>query len=479
MSTDVDFGIGPSVLRPWISDSPPGGWKSVFAEWIDNSFDADAYKIVITLDGRCLTAEDNGCGCDNLRVMQAPGRSARHPTNKAGLYGVGGVRSQAFASGGTPTEVYSVHKNKTSRMVMNWKKCIETGIFEYELFTESAGSEVTGTRIKIPSSRWSPKPSELEKLFREMSYLFAARLQEGRKIIFDINGNKAVLKPYRHPAFVKQVDISFDLDGHHITGFCGLVKPGQQNPYNGWSIFFGHRVLMKTQEPGGGKETKHVYGEIRLGDSWKDVNSSKDNFIHDQSELWEKIGSTCAEIVDASDQQSQDFELSTSTQEAESILCGAIKLLKKRKGRRPEIAGKEGTVEPTGNGKPHEHFTHDQPGDKEAEVSDYEPGTSRIPDRIRITWGDLEDAYEMETTTHGKRGKQILIRLNENVPALKAIRHNPVALALEAGTLISHEYEIDQNRGVQLVLNFKRGITFKECLIKILSRMAVPELETV
>lgn len=471
-ATPLDCGTG--IINVLLSKRLD--WKQILSEWIDNSLGAGATAIVIrkVKSTQKLEVEDNGRGCDDLKRMESLARSVRQGGDRAGMFGIGGVISQIQASQGGLVEVVSTTAAKRSEIEVHWGECVDRDRLEARHFDEypaPKGSR-TGTTIVVHNCR---RFRDVTKLARELGYYYSGVLRQGTSIRLEIDGEKVRIRPYEHPPFVLEVPYDFDLDGHRITGLCGLVDPAHANPYYGWSVHWGYRFVGQFHEPAGGRPTNRIYAEVYLPETWRNISVTKDSFRDEADGLWAALTERCREVIEAADAQSQEIELHTASREAEDLIGLALAGTKRAvKGRRPGSAGKSGTVEPTGNGSPHRHFSSVQPGDK-AEIDDLIP--ARTPDRVRIVWDQtIEGPYTIAPS--GARCRTFVLTLNSSVPHIAAFKDDPQKLAVLCITYLAQEITEGSDK-VQRMFPFFRQLEFKavytqllKCISKSLPSMA-------
>lgn len=452
-------------------------WDEAFKEWIDNSIGANAKNILILRTEDALEIIDDGIGCSDIKLMVSIAKSGMRSDDLACKYGIGGKMSQIRACISTDgyVEVYSIHKDVTSEIAIDWNQCVQQdamGLANFNQCPTLRGSK-TGTRIKIRNAKRFYKPNQL---MEEIGHFYAGEiLNHGKTIAFEINGTRTIVRPYKAPPFEgKPVRFEIDYHGHHIKGLCGVVKPGVVNRYPGWSVHWGYRLVKVTQEPAGQHLVNRIYGEVHLPRTWKDINVTKDDFTSDVDDLMERIGELCSEVIERGDMQSSDFVLNETSQIAGDLLTGAIAGGQERvKGRRPGRGGKSGTVTPSGNGSAHRNFTICQPGDKSGTFVGG-VGHVKIPNRIRIAWDNLDDrVYRVDVV--GTNPRTMTITLNNRNPCMIVFKDDPFKLAIECCAHIA--YELTNNPGFDGILPaFKREgyhDTYQELLSSLSKNQAV------
>jgi hypothetical protein len=425
--------IKPGILR--VVRGQRLSWKEALKELIDNALDANANNTEIVMSGESFSIKDDGEGCDDLYAMESLASSIKSKHTKAGMYGWGGVMAQIRATNGGNVIVHSVTRDWDSTIVIDFVECIENDRFETKEYGKSPAlpRSKTGTKITIERAkrRSLNKPKEV---MEELSYSYSDILKLGKKIVFEIDGEKTAIKPFKAPPFEgEQVSTTFDFRGHAISLLCGVVKEGVTNRYSGWSVHWGHRIVKVTGDPANGRVCRRIYGEVHLPETWRNINPTKDDFTEDVEELWEKIGELCSDIIARADQQTTDLEFKDASDMVGDILTRAIGI----KGRRPNRNGDAGTRTPTGEGSSHQNFTTSQPGDKAPGVGN--ANFAKVPSRIRVAFDEsLEYAYQIETG--GTKNRTMTITLNKSMPQVFHFKNDPIGLAALCCAYIAHEF---------------------------------------
>ncbi|WP_422928567.1 hypothetical protein [Singulisphaera sp. PoT] len=440
-------------------------WEVMLSEWIDNAFGAQARNITIRKTGSRMEIIDDGQGCDDLRIMQSPARGLRSATNKAGMYGVGGLMSQICACQGTLSEVNSTTPHKVSRIVCEWQQCIDQDRF-FAFYTEKpipSKSTQTGLHITIHNCK---RIASVDRLARDLSYRFAKHLQTDHTLMLEIDGQKIKVDPFAHPKLKSKRKLDLVVDGHRIHGFCGIVPPGEPNPYPGWSVHWGYRFLGQFHEPAEGRPSNRIYGEVYLPPEWKNIGVTKDYFSEEPTALWASLAEACRDLVDKAEAQSQNIELTSIAKAAETLLSAVISGKQSVKGARPGTTGKRGTVESTGTGGEHRNFRTTQPGDKNTEEI---VRTVRTPDRVRIVFDETIDGlYRFDSS--GSHGRSFLLTLNDGHPCIKAVRGDAHSLAKLCLSWVAHEI-IDRS-AVGDMFPTIRDMTYRDLLLDFFNRLA-------
>lgn len=469
--TEVELTSGASMIHVILGMDVD--WKRAMSEWIDNSLGARASKIKFVYQKAEATLEiiDDGIGCPDLQVMESLAVSDKVVGNKASMYGIGGLLGQIKLSQAGLVHVHSITSSNDSRMQIDWGECLKQNrlVALHHVKTPTPGTK-TKTSIKIHSCRPIKQGQPFDRLIRELGYRYSHEIRNGKAIVFDMDGVKTKVRPYEHPPFADEVPLDFEVEGHHITGFCGLVLPGNPNPFPGWSIHWGYRFLDQFADPAVllGLPYGRIYSEVFLPESWKNIGVTKDKFRDDADPLWNALAERCSDLIKAGEEQAQDFELLNSARSVDKLLAGVFSGPQRVKGRRPGEHVQEGAVDPSGNGSPHRRFTTTQPGDKALQDDDSLPSTP--PDHVRIHWDKNmeEDVLYRVATGAGKR--TMIVTLNASSPHLLKFRDDYEHLACLCLTFIAHEMTTGGDEYRNMFPEFYRE-PFKEIYRNLLSRL--------
>lgn len=378
--------MSPQSLINQLASAAGMNFVSALRELIDNSLDADAKSIAIRYANGEFGIEDDGRGADDPGVIVAPNVHAEHTTTRSGRYGIGGSTALAWmAEGHGAAQVKTTTTAERHILEMDYSTAAAKGELNCKQTKAPNRSGQTGTTIVIRGTR-RLSAQHVGCARRELSETYAPALRSGVSIA--INGTP--LLPFAAPATAKQKKFKFDIDGHPVKGFVGLVKPGEPNRLMGWTIAYGHRFVCTKSDPAVDHDIdiKRIYSEVELPRSWPWINTHKDEFTEPQVALMAKLTEVSLWAIEQAKSEGRSIELTGAIQSAQAILDAALGV-PGIKGKRPGPRGKDrGTKEPTGTGSEHEHFNATQPGDRKARA-----GPRRI--KIQYTSG-MEKPYKIE-----------------------------------------------------------------------------------
>lgn len=363
---------------------------NAFRELIDNSLDAMAKNIAFRYSRAKaqLLIIDDGLGTEDVEAIMTPYRHRDHATTQSGRYGIGGTSALVFLTGGLGLiEVVSRTAKLISMAEADYRSMAKDDVLGASFDSRPNPKGVTGTTITATGVRELNK-NHIGSAYRELAFTFAPALRRGVSIAFEVDGKRQVWEAYRAPRLSHRVKIDLDVGGHRVTGFCGIVRPGEPNRVSGWAVEWGHRFVGKFSDPVGDRtvDLGLIYSEIKLPKAWANINDHKDGFVETPAALWSALEEACAPVIGLASQQSQTIELDGATRVAQAILDEAVGWEgPKVKGARGK-GEKRGAQTPTGNGSPHERFSKTQPGDKD--------GRGGLPRRILIEWSSsMEQPY--------------------------------------------------------------------------------------
>lgn len=331
-------------------------------EFIDNSLSAGATEIKVVVKRRAmLEVIDNGCGTPNPEKILSPFISdAMDPTSK---YGIGAAGSAIMLSGWGKCIAESVTSNGLlSRCLMDWEPYVskKTGDIEItQIETIEDSGLPCGTALRIETTN-TPK-KQLVKPFEiidKLAFLYAAALRKGVRIVLVSDHETNEVKPYEPPKLKHVVrKVIQHKEWGRIEARVGIVAEGLANPYQGFNVYWGKRILV-SNEPGPcamrDASSNRIYGEVFLDHaSFPHVNTFKDGFTSefDQDELWEWLADEFAQVIDKAKSEMDTLQfnvLNKAVQDAIQDIFGFE--IGKEKRVKPKES-RPGAVEPAESGK--------------------------------------------------------------------------------------------------------------------------------
>ena len=335
-------------------------WPKCFKELIDNSLDQNASEIVIRIDVRkkslCVSIEDNGGGCDDIRRLVSPGVHNRTNTTLAGQYGIGFTAAACWDTQVGTVFISTVKAGVRRQATINYREMLESSDISFDVSQKPAASQ-SGMKILFPQC--GKQLNDVSRLLDELSFFYAVRLQDGVTIKAVHNGDSRTLRPNLGPNLRDKVFVSGELGGKPYSGWFGIVCDGEKTTRHGMSVFWGHRLMQTTGDCCGDFNTARVYGVLNLGIEFM-PNPLKDGLADDDewSELMDAVFQQIRPVLEKADAEAEDFEWSSLCSDIEMDMNDAVK------GRRDKNEdGEEGAVDPAETGKRHRKFSKTQSGD--------------------------------------------------------------------------------------------------------------------
>lgn len=331
-------------------------------EFIDNSLSAGSTRIRIAVKrNTMLEIVDNGCGTPCPELILTPFDST--PMDATSKYGIGAAGSAIMLSGWGKCVAESVtNYGVFARCVMDWspyldKKSGDIEITQMESF--DAIGMVQGTTLRIDTTS-APKKHLVKpfEIIDKLGFLYAAALRKGVKIVLVSDHETNEVKPYDPPKLKHTVKkVMQHKDWGRIEARVGIVADGLANPYQGFNIYWGKRILV-SNEPGPcavrDASSNRIYGEVFLDhETFPHVNTFKDGFTSefDQDELWEWLSTEFANVIDKAKAEMETLQfnvLNKAVQDAIQEIFG-VEVGKERRVKPKET--KMGAVEPVTSGK--------------------------------------------------------------------------------------------------------------------------------
>lgn len=321
-------------------------WRAI-AELIDNSFDAGANRVSIDFDvkSRCLTVTDDGSGCKDPEVMAKLGGSFRQAKTgiALGRYGIGLKEASVWLC--DRMSITSAHEGGGWRVVVDWKKIQETKVWAVPV---DRGGEFKsrGVCIELDAIRPNTKPVSHETR-QSLSETFRPAILSGRQIVVEGKPIEAL----DLPALKDSADEDLSFDGKSYNVKYG-IKSSASSAY-GWTIAYGHRVLVTNYTKAGFAEYSptRFYGYLTLYDTGENkwsLNRFKDGFDGIDA-LLDSLTPRIQPLLEKAEAEGMDLEIKSAIGQVESELNRAFG--KRIQEKRPGCAGEEGTVEAKKTGR--------------------------------------------------------------------------------------------------------------------------------
>jgi hypothetical protein len=335
-------------------------WKA-FSELIDNSFDAEAKTVQITINKSQteITVLDDGLGVADLTTLARLGSHRPEGRSTSGRYGIG--LKEAVASLGAAYKVESIRNQLKSSIYVDFNTIIESGKWTaQEDGPIPANKEKSGTTITI---------SQLKDFFyaatvrKHLSTIFAPALKSGKKLFF--YGVK-VEPPLEEP-LSGRIEGKGEYKGKQFQWHAGITSKNSKTQ-GGWTIALKHRIIKNGSLEGIPAHyiASKFYGYIELlekknGPKWTPTKH-KDNV----GELTEICKFLYPEVQHLLQKCTADSEIVVDA-ERTNLLNEFLNnyVPEKKKEARNKTFKKTGINEPTGTGGKRKTATKIQEGDND------------------------------------------------------------------------------------------------------------------
>ena len=426
----------PSVRLLYAMQNQNLGWFKALAELIDNAFDANATRVLMTSKGNQLLIEDDGAGIKDIASVLRLGDHNASDSTALGMYGVGLKDAWLFA--GNRIEIYSTRNGERSFVAADVSEMISNKSWKIaDPQVSKAENEVSGTSIHLfLSGRRKPQPNTMSKL----AWAFTPALLQGKQIAHRSGRGKAkTLAPIQLPPFADSVADSFDINGKQVSIEIGIVADGQKMENGPFWIQYKHRNLaISSIGIGPGFDGRRMGGVIRLGDGFA-ITKNKDDFDDHKEDLHDAIHDRIKMLLQKAEQLCLDVESRALTTELESRINDAIGKLKREK--RNQTRESIGTVLPRGTGRKRR---------KARDVSDI-PGGVNAGSRKRH--GLSVGFYDMDGDVMGRFDHTAnRITLNESHPYIDHCRNASNIEALHTAAIAILANDLCNRQGSNLTL---------------------------
>jgi hypothetical protein len=401
------------------------GYPAALYELIDNSFDAGAKRVVVTIrsDKRLVSVEDDGAGTDDLSRMVQEGERADHLDTESGEYGVGAKAAALFFWG-----VYRVVSRKDGiqrEVSIDWDEQVRCS-YPATPFTKSNTDKPNGTLVEFRDiNRGAPN---YENLKRFLSDEFSPALSSGRKIVISTKNEDADLKPAAGPDFLEKIPIGGEVRGLKWDGYAGIVRGS--NPHPGCTLSKAHRIVSRSFSDFCGEYIiSSFHAAVFLRDrQWK-LNTFKKDLDDPliRAELNSQLLTQCEELLKRSHAESSSIELDLISDALSDVLFGDRKIRLRNPAK-----NESGTVEPRETPKNREDTPKDTDGDNFPKVKG---------GALRIEPTSLNGKIAAVTSRNVRGGKLYTVHINKDREDIAAARAKPgqsAILFLAVSMMVQH-----------------------------------------
>lgn len=279
------------------------------AELIDNSLDAGATIINISIESDKITIQDNGRGIspEDITSIVQMGNHKRYSNSAIGEYGIGA--KEAILGLGSFSTITTIRNGNQCVVNVDWNRIEKSGDWKVEV-DETSTDKPNGTLIEITDLLRSYRVASLKA---NLAYTFYPALLNGVKIYINAGayGESEQIKPCEFPKLRSRIvdsaespngDLEFEVQ-------AGLVE---NNPRNSFLIHYKHRIIESTNQPNmdylpGPKFMAHVTLKRGNWDVLKHKNGLKETAKSEW--LYNKLNEICSDLLQQCHQMTQDIKL--------------------------------------------------------------------------------------------------------------------------------------------------------------------------
>lgn len=358
IETAIPMEINPiGAIRAYVASRSDVKPLNGFCEFIDNSLSAEATEITIRLTRKKWQIIDNGRGTSEPEAILSPFVSkAMDSTSR---YGVGAACSAIILTRWGLCEVETVTQDgQQFKCVMDWSRYVQERTGRIDLTelsqTEHEGPSGTAITLDVSKAAWKPRINEIVD---KLQFLYAAALRKGTRIRIETEKDQHDLAPWNPPKLKhSSKKVLMHPEWGRIEARVGIVASDHANPYAGFNIYWGKRILIDGEAgPCAIRDasSNRIYGEVFLDhDSFGYVNTYKDGFSpqFDQDELWKYLADEFAEVIEKAKTETMTIEHEILSRKAEDTLNRMLGVDVGKEKRERNQDTQKGTVTPANTG---------------------------------------------------------------------------------------------------------------------------------
>lgn len=409
-------------------------YATILGEFIDNSFDAGASMVLVSLDNDTLSVTDNGRGCEDFNLILGFGNRMDREETALGRYGYGA--KAAILNAGDIVSIQSICNGYARSTKVDWSKiestqdgCIDTGS-ELKCLPFDGPSE---TRIRIKSLRKSHNIKTAEALREMLSVRYRVGLLSGRSIEFKYKDQAVKIAPMVCPNLSEVQEDRFEIDGHSAWVKLGIIADGEQTKHRGIFVEYDFRTIIERSSIGlGDNPPPGVIGWISLDQTWPLTTYKNDIASRD---LKEKLNDTIEKWASGLIARARTRTETRDFVRIENIfneIVGGFHECEDgppdKRARRPGPKGKHGTQVGTKSARGHKSAAATQRGDRF--------GSGRCPDSgpLRISFSELPDDSAMFQVINN------VVHLNTRHPEVSEKRDDEDAIFRHAAHIFASHF---------------------------------------
>lgn len=287
----------------------------LLSEAVDNSFDAGATQVAVTINPDLISITDNGSGITRDREDSLVRLGGHGPmsTTSLGRYGIG-IKYHAI-NAGDEFEVHSISADGRMTLKVDWGQLIRSREWKIrDAFWTFAPEMAPRTKIVIKALRHKPpSPKLIDRVCNDLAQRFYPAIMGGRTIT--LNGIAIPLLAEPSLTNIVNDDLEFP-EGRKATVHAGLLADAKSSRLRQVQVSYGHRVIMPASDFGCGDHTGTgaMFARIHLSGPWG-LGRFKDEIVDDYLDgLSEAVGEVLAPILRLCEAKNLSAELEEITQ---------------------------------------------------------------------------------------------------------------------------------------------------------------------
>lgn len=314
--------------------------------FIDNAFGpaaGNAKSCRIEFHPDRVVIIDDGRGIDDMDAMFTLAKSrSRASKVDIGRYGVGA--KYAMLHFGDRVDVETVRKRRYHQRSVSWAYVRRSG--KWPLAYRSAGKPPRnapesvrqgGTIITVSALHRGRRRVQMDWLCKRLTHRYLPALRQGR-VITIADAAKGVERHLVEDAAAVNL---WESDRRSFTGTAAerpfTVMAAMTREYeealNGLHIAFGHRFIIKVDTLGGRRLPHLFYGEVQLGEEWKDcLSSDKSEIVRHHDELMESLAGLLGGWIDTLREYTEEARIEHINVQIEGALQSLLKVAFEERG---------------------------------------------------------------------------------------------------------------------------------------------------
>jgi hypothetical protein len=290
------------VLHALSNQSMP--WWKALAELVDNSLDANAFRVTVDVTGKTVSVIDDGSGVQDICAMFTLGEHKGHAKKGIGLYGIGA--KDAWLSCADTMTVETVRGGMLTKMSVDYKALVEND-WETDDPVVVPTHSPTGTKVVLPLRRGKKAPSH--EAYADVAFAFTPAIEAGKQLFKSTNGKRQLLEATKMPERTDVVKSEFDIDGKPVSIDIGILPDGVKFDRGPLWVVYEHRIIERGSRGAGQYSARRLAGIIKLGDGWKDsLSKNKDDITDDEERLADAIFARIEPILLKADKMAESIE---------------------------------------------------------------------------------------------------------------------------------------------------------------------------